>query len=40
MVETEKDTYYRVTETEIWLILPYDAEIHWRKKAAVRHVFI
>lgn len=24
MVDTEKDTYYRVTETGIWLILPYD----------------
>lgn len=26
MVDTEKDTYYRVTEAGNWLILPYDEE--------------
>lgn len=26
MVDTEKDMYYRVTESGNWLILPYDEE--------------
>lgn len=26
MVDTETDTYYRVTETGYWVIMPYDEE--------------